>query len=329
MQQLANATENYNPVMPTNPADIEKQVAASRPDYAKALNTPSGEDLLNTITQAAKERQALTEDQLGPQMQRQHQLDISNSLLAAAEGTRGTGNNLAGLMSGIVAGTAFNNKALAAEMARQNTLKSQSIEAKIADAKIADLIEERRRAAANNNVADLLKYNKEITDLQNQKKMLQINTIGQMLSPAAQLDHARITANATLSAADRPTDLMKDASALMKSTGMSLQDAMKTVGSIRATGTTTSAQERLQKEALDKMDKIREGYSTILRFMDPNDPKRAALEANMKKELDDAKAQYSGLGVNFGNTAQPAANPSPTGMPGLPPPSTGGFVVHR
>jgi len=226
------------------------------------------------------------------------------------------------LMSGVVAGTSFNNKALAAAEARKNTLKSQAIEAKIADAKLQDLIEERRLAAANNDVAKMIAYDKEIKDLQNQKQTLGISSLTSMLSPAAQLDHARITSAATLAAQDRPTDFIKDARELMKNDStLSFADAYKMAGKNRGAGAEISANERLQAKYIDALNKIKERYPT-LQYYDPSkkNPVMDSAYANYMKEVKELQDQMKAEGG--GNI-----NPNPALDTNTPTPGFGPAIV--
>lgn len=310
LKQFMAQSANPNFQNPTDPRQIEKEVSASRPDYAEALNRPVGQGLNNLLDQVAKEREAQYAEQTGPEAKRREQLRISNALLQAAEGTRGMGNNLAGIMSGVAAGTGYSNKAIADEMERVNTLKSKNMEAKVADAKMKDLIEERQLAAANGEVAKVIAYDKEIKNLQNEKTKLGITSLGNALAPLASVEHARISAAAQLGAYDKPTDFMKDARELMKNNPkLTYEEAYKMAGMNRGAGAQISANERLQAKYIDALNKIKERYPT-LQYYDPN-KKNPALDsayANYMKEVQELQNQMKSEGGGM-----PAAPAAPTG----------------
>jgi len=322
-QQAQNKVENYNPTGPTNPLDIEKQVAASRPDYAEALNKPIGQSLMDTLAETMQERKALQAEQLGSQSQQQHQMDISNALAAAANATRGRGNGLSGIAEALLGGTTYLNKAQANETARQNTLKSQAIEQKLADAKIKDLVEERRIAAANNDVAKMITYDKDIRDLQNQKGMLGITSLQAMFNPMATIEHAKMTAAATMNAANKPTDTMRNVHELMAQSAkdgkaMTYEEALNKVKQLDATGQYMSAQQREQKDLFDKIQTLKAGVAPFLMQMDKNDPdsqkQRQVIEDNLQKAIQDTIDEYKKSHAAISGTAQPAPDVNtPTG----------------
>ena len=322
-KQAQEKVESYNPTGPTNPLDIEKQVAASRPDYAEALNKPIGQSLLDTLAETMQERKALQAEQLGPQSQEQHQRDISNALAAAANATRGRGNNLSGIAEAFLGGTTYLNKAQAAETARQNTLKSQAIEQKLADAKIKDLVEERRLAAANGDVAKMITYDKEIKDLQNQNGMLGITSLQAMFNPMATIEHAKMTAAATMNAANKPTDTMRNVHELMAQSAkegkpMTYQDALERVKQLDATGQYMSAQQREQKDLFDKIQALKAGVQPFLMQMDKNDPEsqkqRQVIEDNLNKAIQDTVNEYKQTHAAINGKAQPTPDVNtPTG----------------
>jgi len=307
LSKFINKAENVDFQAPTDPRQIEKQVAASRPDYAEALNRPVGQGLNILLDQIAKEREAQYAEQTGPEAKRREQLSMSNALLQAAEGTRGMGNNLAGIMSGVAAGTGYSNKAIADEMERMNTLKSKNMEAKLADAKLKDLIEERQLAAANGEVAKVIAFDKEIKNLQNEKARLGISSLGTALAPLASVEHARISAAAQLGAYDKPTDFMKDARELMKyNPKLTYEEAYKMAGKNRGAGAEISANERLQAKYIDALNKIKERYPT-LQYYDPNkrNPALDSAYANYMKEVQELQNQMKADGV--GMPTAPAA----------------------
>lgn len=314
-KQAQDKVESYNPTGPTNPMEIEKQVAASRPDYAEALNKPIGQSLMDTLAEAAQERKALQAEQLGPQAQQQHQMDISNALAAAANATRGRGNGLAGLAEAMLGGTTALNKSQADETARQNTLKSQAIEQKLADAKIKDLVEERRLAAANNDVAKMITYDKEIRDLQNQKGMLGITSLQAMFNPMATIEHAKMTAAATMNAANRPTDTMRNVHELMAQSAkegkpITYADALERVKQLDATGQFVSAQQREQRDLFDKIQALKAGVAPFLLQLDKNDPdsqkQRQVIEDNLKQSIQDTIDEYRKTHAAVSGKGEPA-----------------------
>ena len=326
-KQEQDKVESYNPTGPTNPMEIEKQVAASRPDYAEALNKPIGQSLMDTLAEAAQERKALQAEQLGPQAQQQHQMDISNALAAAANATRGRGNGLAGLAEAMLGGTTSLNKAQANEKARQNTLKSQAIEQKLADAKVKDLVEERRLAAANGDVAKMISYDKEIKDLQNQKSMLGITSLQAMFNPMATIEHGRMTAAATMNAQNRPTDLTKEAQELMgHDKTLNFADAYKIASRAHGAGSEISAAERLQAKYMDALEKIKARYP-MLAYADPTkkDPKLEVARTNYQNEVRELQKQMQAEGG--GSTGLPVNTPPPNTNSNLPAPDTSLFKV--
>jgi hypothetical protein len=321
LNKFIGKAENADFQAPTDPRQIEKQVAAERPDLGAALNRPVGQSLNNLLDQVAKEREAQYAEQTGPEAQRREQLRISNALLQAAEGTRGTGNNLAGLMSGIAAGTGYSNKAIADEMERVNTLKSKNMEAKLADAKMKDLIEERQLAAANGEVNKVIAYDKAIKDLQNEKTKLGITSLGNALAPLASVEHARISAAAQLGAYDKPTDFMKDARELMKNNPkLTYEEAYKMAGMNRGAGAQISANERLQAKYIDALNKIRERYPIIQSYdATKKNPVMDAMYANYMKEVKELQDQMKAEGG--GNI-----NPNPAADANSPTPGFGKFT---
>jgi hypothetical protein len=313
LSKFIGKSENAEFQAPTDPRQIEKQVAAERPDLGAALNRPVGQSLNNLLDQVAKERESQYAEQTGPEAKRREQLRISNALLQAAEGTRGMGNNLAGIMSGVAAGAGYSNKAIADEMERVNTLKSKKMEANLADAKLKDLIEERQLAAANGEVAKVIAFDKEIKNLQNEKTKLGISSLGNALAPLASVEHARISAAAQLGAQDRPTDFIKDAKELMRNNPkLTFEEAYKMAGMNRGAGAQISANERLQAKYIDALNKIKERYPT-LQYYDPNkrNPALDSAYANYMKEVQELQNQMKADGV---------------GMPSAPAATTGNVI---
>ena len=301
LKQFLGNVGNAKFEAPTDPRLIEKQVAAERPDFAEALNKPAGQGLSNILDQIAKEREAQYAQQTGQDVKEAQRERISNMLAQMAEGTRGTGNNLAGLMSGVLAGTTYSNRAIAEERERLNALKTKNMEAKLSDAKLRDLIEERRLAAANGEVAKVIAYDKAIKDLQNEKTKLGITSLGTALSPLASIEHARISAAAQSGAYDKPTDFIKDATALMKyNPKLSFEEAYKMAGRNRGAGAEISSLQRDRKELFDKIAALQAQAAPLLLNTPANSPFRKTIEDNLKAETDKLVNQFQSLYPDVG-----------------------------
>jgi hypothetical protein len=193
-------------------------------------------------------------------------------------------------------------------------------------------------------------YQQHIADLKNQKAKLNVQAQTETLSPLATIEAEKMRAKSNeavegmRAAAERERNkqgilgifetLQADAKdPNSKNYGKSVPELLAQAGQVAQGAGFASSQERLQKEALDKVDKIRESYSMFTMGLKPDDPNRAIYETNMKNAIADAIKYYKALGVNIPDIPDSSSAP-PTNTPSLlPNKNTGGnwtnYTEHK
>jgi hypothetical protein len=315
------AINDIKPVMPITQSDAIKQLP---PEIQALYNTMPGQELTKVIANQAAQRQADMSQQQAD-ADRVRQLGLSQALINAGAGTAGMRG--VGALGGALQNFGQTmNTVTTNEMNRQQALKEKAASQELLDAKLKSEIQNSQQAWAQGHITDYMNSQNKIAEIQNEMAKLKMQGMGQLMSPLATMasEQVRAKSNEAIEAMRASAERERNKQGILgifetlqadakdpKSTnyGKSVPELLAQAGQVAQGAGFASAKERLQKEALDKIDKIREGYSMFTMGLKPDDPNRAIYDTNMKNAIADAIKYYKALGVDvpdMANTPAPA-----------------------
>ena len=323
-QEAADYAKNME--MPADPDAVRAQYVKEHPEMA-ILNQLPGQELQKGIAAQEAAQKAEYQRQLA-QGSNNQAMGLSNALLQAAEQTRGT-RGLGGLGPALAGFGGTFNAATAAEQERVNKLNAAKQEKDMLILKYKSDLEAAQRAAAEGRFAEKLAYQHSMADSINKAKLMGFDLDSKALTSAAGIDEAKIHAAATSAAANRPTDVLQIANALVEDSAkqgkpMTMSEAINQTFQGKAAGADIGAQERKMAVILNKRTEAAKSPFIMAGMMaPPGSPKRIQAEADLQqkyKEIDDE------VNLLYGGKSTSSATPAPTQTnPLLPPPSSGGW----
>jgi len=323
-QEAADYAQNME--KPVDPDVARAQYIKDHPEMAMLGQLP-GQELQKGITKQEAAQNAEYQRQLD-QGKTNQAMGLSNALLQAAEQTRGT-RGLGGLGPALAGFGGTFNASTKEEQERVNKLNATKQEKDLLILKYKSDLESAQRAAAEGRFSEKLAYQHSMADSINKAKLMGFDLDSKALTSAAGIEEANIHAAATNAAANRPTDVLQIANALVEDSAkqgkpMTMSEAINQTFQEKAAGADIGAQERKMAVILNKRTEAAKSPFIMAGMMaPPGSPKRIQAEADLQqkyKEIDDE------VNLLYGGKSTSSATPAPTQTnPLLPPPSSGGW----